>query len=160
MKNILALAIAVTLAAGCARSEKMTVQLSDGTTVETIYTSGQDLTVAAGSVSQFRCSPSTGLKDSGNGECVHIGTGGGITNGGAGIVGPALQAAGMVGAAKVAPSSDITVASASGASSNSKSNAKSIGPGSSSIKFDATVKGVNMNSNAANAGAAAVQKKH
>lgn len=156
MKKLIALAFALPVLAGCASSHMTTARLPDGTTVATVYSSGQDLTIAGASISKYECRPGLSRKDGENGQCVHIASGGGITSGGAGIVGPIAQSIGMYAAARVAPSSDIAVTSLSGASSRSKS----IGPGSSSIKFDATVKGTNTNTNAATAGAAAIQAQH
>ncbi len=122
--------------AGCASSQTTTARLPDGRVVVNVHSSDQNLTIATGNASTFVCTKR---------KCNPIATGGGVTNGASGIIGPALG----VAAAAVAPSSGISIAhGATTAISSSKSKA---GSGNSNVAVEVKSTNINVNDNAVRA---------
>ena len=143
MKTIVAL-IALVLG-GCSASHTVQTRLPDGKIVAHVYASGQDLTVAAATISTDECKP----------KCVHVATGGGVTSGAAGILGPLAGGLAyglpMAAASRNAQGNGSSTVNTITTSAGAVSRAKSTGAGSSNT----TVRVNNANTAIGTGGSAA-----
>lgn len=114
-------------------------KLPDGSRHATVKDADERFTISSATQTTYHCAP----------RCRPLNTGGGVSNGFAGFLGPVVG--GII--ASRAPVGDINVANsvAVKATSKSLSKAKSIGPGSSNVKVD-------VNNTAIGTGGTAINK--
>ncbi len=135
MNTKLIAVLSAILIGGCGNSYQTRERVGNMQIVN-VHSSGQDLTIASASITTLACSKN---------QCKHIATGGGVTNGAAGIIAPVANAAAIIGA----PGTSLSLANNVAVKTSSKSTSKSIGPGSSTVKVNSS--NVNVNDNNANA---------
>lgn len=117
-KGLFSAVIAGFLLAGCGAAHVTEVRVGN-TTIVNVHSSGQDLTIASGTVTTLAC-------DARKQQCKHIATGGGVSGGGAAILGPVV---GGIIATQAPVGGNISIAN----TAVSSSKAKSVGGGSSFV---------------------------